>query len=149
MKIYTITELEAEGIEGTKIKTEFKINCFDKTFIRATDVPKRFKSKAIDTCAEYQKEGFDCFVVETPLFFSVWKEEKLTASKMPAYSVPANNHRPGFVSSQQTETTETLEEENRTPEITKKYRGREVNQPTIVIPVASKPGRKYRGIDYS
>jgi hypothetical protein len=138
MKIYTIEELEAEGIDGTTVKTEFKINCFNKTFIRATDLPKRFKSKALDSCQEYQKQGFDCFVVETPLFFSVWKEEKLPIPKTPSYSNSIGNYQSTSLSLAETEVKESNKELGTKP-----------SEPVIVNPAPSKPSRKYRGIDYS
>ncbi|MBR8832369.1 MAG: hypothetical protein N5P05_001830 [Chroococcopsis gigantea SAG 12.99] len=143
MKIYTINELEAEGIEGAKIKTEFKINCFNKQFIRVSDVAKRFKSKAIDACEEYEKQGLDCFVVETPLFFSVWKEERVEKPKVVNYSNSLSNYRAPNLEKKKDS------EENIPVESSRKYRGTETTQPKIVIPVGPKPGRKYRGVDYS
>jgi hypothetical protein len=76
MKIYTVQELQSEGVQPELVKTRSRINCFSKTFIRDRDLPKRFTDEAMKTLNEHLAKGTNGFIVETPLFLTVWTEEK-------------------------------------------------------------------------
>lgn len=75
MTVYTLEELQEEGIEPEVVKTSLQINCFSGTFLRDRDFPKRFKEEALKIVEEYQKNGIKSFIVETLLYITVWKEE--------------------------------------------------------------------------
>ena len=93
MKIYSISDLEKEGVKPEEVKIQSQIHCFQKKFLRAADFPKKYKNQALDACYAHREEGLDSFLVETPLFITVWKEYKEREREIinpisPSYNTP-------------------------------------------------------------
>ncbi len=97
---YTVEDLERLGVDPADIKRSFKIKFFNKTFVRSSDLPKKFRGEACKICEIYKQDGLDSFIVEHSLYFTVWTQEKIaeplpqspreTPESLQVVSSPAN-----------------------------------------------------------
>ncbi len=69
-------ELESQGVSDSEIKKSLQIECFESTFQRSSDLPKKYKRKALDLCQEFNNNGIRSFITETNYSYTVWKESK-------------------------------------------------------------------------
>lgn len=77
MEILGIDNLIIQGVSLAEVQKSRSINCFDTTFKRKSDLPKKFKTKALNLSAEIVKTGIKSFVTETKYSYTVWEEEKI------------------------------------------------------------------------
>lgn len=76
MNIINCQDLEAQGISQSEMKQSLAISCFNKTFRRSADLPKKFKNKALNLCQELTEKGLKTFITETNYSYTIWQEEK-------------------------------------------------------------------------
>ncbi len=77
MDIIGLDNLVIQGVSLAEVQQSLSINCFDTTFKRKSDLPKKFKTKALNLSAEIVKTGIKSFVTETNYSYTVWEEEKI------------------------------------------------------------------------
>lgn len=75
MKLLLLEELTQQGISSSEIKRSLTLNYFGKTFHRQSDLPKKFKEKALNLCQEMMKEGRESFIIDTNYSYTIWVEE--------------------------------------------------------------------------
>ncbi len=75
-ELYTIEELESQGINGQELKQGKTIEYLDKVFVRVSNQPKQFRDLALEERNKYVRSGLDSFVVESRFYLTVWKEQK-------------------------------------------------------------------------
>lgn len=81
MYVMDIKELEDEGVSITEIKQSLEIECFDKIFSRSSDLPKKFKDKALNICQELREKGSHSFITETNYSYTIWQEKNISNQK--------------------------------------------------------------------
>lgn len=74
MNIISAKDLTQQGLSDLQIKKDLQIKCFDKIFERSSDLPKKFKTKAIGISHQLTKKGIQSFITETSYCYTVWKE---------------------------------------------------------------------------
>lgn len=89
MKVISSEELANHGISKAEIQQALEIQCFTKKFRRKSDLPKKFKDKAINVCAEIAQAGLDTFITETNYSYTIWEESK-NPIKLESNNVSAN-----------------------------------------------------------
>ncbi|BAQ62850.1 hypothetical protein GM3708_3256 [Geminocystis sp. NIES-3708] len=75
MKLLLLEELTQQGISSSEIKRSLTLNYFGKTFHRQSDLPKKFKEKALNLCQEMIKKGKESFIIDTNYSYTIWVEE--------------------------------------------------------------------------
>ncbi|MBE9222949.1 hypothetical protein IQ215_09610 [Cyanobacterium stanieri LEGE 03274] len=91
MEILSLEHLQTYGVKSEEIQKGLKINCFGKCFLRQSDVPKKFREKALILSAESLSKGKQSFVTETNFSYTVWAEEKLEVKNKSSVSREVNN----------------------------------------------------------
>lgn len=76
MKLIFLEELTDQGISLSEIHRSLTLNCFGKTFCRKSDLPKKFKEKALNLCQEIIEQGKESFIIETRYSYAIWIEKK-------------------------------------------------------------------------
>ncbi len=76
MRILTANELTKMGIAVAQVQQSLTLTYLTKEFRRQSDLPKKFKDKALNICQELYQNGKDSFVTETNYSYTVWEEEK-------------------------------------------------------------------------
>jgi hypothetical protein len=71
MKLIFWEELTDQGISLSEIQRSLTLNCFGKTFHRQSDLPKKFKEKALNLCQEMIEQGKESFVIETHYSYTI------------------------------------------------------------------------------
>jgi hypothetical protein len=69
-------QLESQGVSDSEVKKSLQIECFESIFQRSSDLPKKYKKKALDLCQEFNNNGIRSFITETNYSYTVWKESK-------------------------------------------------------------------------
>ncbi|MTF37986.1 hypothetical protein [Cyanobacterium aponinum] len=77
MKILTAHELTQQGISLADVQKSLTMTYLTKNFRRKSDLPKKFRDKALNLCAEIEGLGKESFVIETSYSYTVWEEEKV------------------------------------------------------------------------
>ncbi|WP_330203983.1 hypothetical protein [Cyanobacterium sp. Dongsha4] len=77
MKILTAHELTQQGISLADVQKSLTMTYLTKKFRRKSDLPKKFREKALNLCAEIEGLGKESFVIETNYSYTVWEEEKV------------------------------------------------------------------------
>lgn len=77
MKILTAHELTKQGISLADVQKSLTMTYLTKNFRRKSDLPKKFREKALNLCAEIEGLGKESFVIETSYSYTVWEEEKV------------------------------------------------------------------------
>lgn len=80
MKILTVNELTQQGISISEMQKSLTMTYLNKNFKRKSDLPKKFKDKALSLCAEIEGLGKESFVIETNYSYTIWEEEKSVTS---------------------------------------------------------------------
>ncbi|AUC62008.1 hypothetical protein AA637_13040 [Cyanobacterium sp. HL-69] len=96
MEILSLEHLQTHGVKAEEIQKGLKIKCFGKSFLRKSDVPKRFREKALFLSAELLSKGEESFVTETKFSYTVWMEEKVEVMGkkfVPSKQVNSENNR--------------------------------------------------------
>jgi hypothetical protein len=75
MKLLLLEELTKQGISPSEIKKSLTLNYLGKTFHRKSDLPKKFKEKALNICKEVIDTGKESFIIETNYSYAIWEEE--------------------------------------------------------------------------
>ncbi|BAQ63316.1 hypothetical protein [Geminocystis sp. NIES-3709] len=76
MKLLLLKDLVEQGISPTEVQQSLTLTCFTKTFRRQSDLPKKFKEKAVNLCKEMNQLGKETFILETNYSYTVWVEEQ-------------------------------------------------------------------------
>lgn len=76
MKILTVNELTQQGISIAEVQKSLTMTYLTKNFRRKSDLPKKFREKALSICTEINSLGKESFVIETNYSYTVWEEEK-------------------------------------------------------------------------
>ncbi|MGY6531043.1 MAG: hypothetical protein ACXITR_14050 [Cyanobacterium sp.] len=165
MEILSAENLQVYGVKAEDIQKSLKIECFGKSFVRESDVPKKFREKALFLSSEFLTKGKQSFVTETNFSYTVWTEVKEV--KTSNNSRPKDNSR-GDVSELNSRILARREVNNNVPRETS-YRAidtieREVNNtqwnvqpyasPMVDKPISSPPAtspelQTYRGVAFS
>ncbi|WP_373480045.1 hypothetical protein [Geminocystis sp.] len=82
MKILLLDDLVNQGVIASEIRRSLSINCFGKTFHRKSDLPKKFKEKALNICKEILDIGKESFILETNYSYTIWEEEIAVKEKI-------------------------------------------------------------------
>lgn len=82
MKILTVDDLAQQGISVSDVQKSLTMTYLKKNFRRKSDLPKKFKEKALSICAEIGNLGKESFVIETNYSYTVWEEEKSVNSEV-------------------------------------------------------------------
>lgn len=91
MEILSLDNLQNYGVNPTEVQKALKIQCFGKSFLRKSDVPKKFREKALFLASELLTKGEHSFVTETNFSYTVWAEEKVNLPpKKSSYQPPSN-----------------------------------------------------------
>ncbi|MBF2056586.1 MAG: hypothetical protein IGQ45_05020 [Cyanobacterium sp. T60_A2020_053] len=88
MDILPLETLTVEGLTLPQVQQSLCIQCFGKSFQRKSDVPKKFKSKALNLASDLLKEGIESFVTETNFSYTVWAENKAEKAPVKPQSEP-------------------------------------------------------------
>jgi len=80
MKILTANELTQQGISMAEVQKSLTMTYLTKNFRRKSDLPKKFREKALSICTEINTLGKESFVIETNYSYTVWEEEKTVDS---------------------------------------------------------------------
>lgn len=92
MKLIFLEELTNQGISLSEIHRSINLNCFGKTFHRQSDLPKKFKEKALNLCQEIIEQGKDSFIVETRYSYTIWIEKNTAKENIKSeYSTSIND----------------------------------------------------------
>lgn len=91
MDILPLETLTVEGLTLPQVQQSLSIQCFGKSFQRKSDVPKKFKAKALNLASDLLKEGIESFVTETNFSYTVWAEKKVT--KAPSTPIPSPENK--------------------------------------------------------
>lgn len=76
MKILTLEDLISQGLSIPEVQKSLTMTYLSKQFRRKSDLPKKFREKALSLCAEIEDSGRESFVIETNYSYTVWEEEK-------------------------------------------------------------------------
>ncbi len=91
MKILTVDDLAQEGISISDVQKSLTMTYSTKNFRRKSDLPKKFKEKALSICAEIGNLGKESFVIETNYSYTVWEEEKSVNSEVKKIETNSSN----------------------------------------------------------
>ncbi|AFZ48180.1 hypothetical protein Cyast_2231 [Cyanobacterium stanieri PCC 7202] len=90
MEILSLDNLQNYGVNPAEVQKALKIECFGKSFLRKSDVPKKFKEKALFLASELLTKGEQSFVTETNFSYTVWAEEKIAPPAKKVIAQPSN-----------------------------------------------------------
>ena len=76
MKVLTGQELERSGISLSEAQRSLTLNYLNKKFVRKSDVPKKFKDKALNICYQIFEMGKESFLTETNYSYTIWEEDQ-------------------------------------------------------------------------
>jgi hypothetical protein len=95
VRIVSHEELSYHGISPAEIQKSLEIQCFKKKFQRKSDLPKKFKEKAIYVCTTIMEMGLESFITETNYSYTVWEESQIQKEEIKPNKVPItlNNNK--------------------------------------------------------
>lgn len=112
--IYKIEELENLGVDIKELKRGKTIQYSDKVFVRGSSVHNKFKEVALEEYSKYIEAGLDSFIVQSPSYVTVWKENKEQSKSEP--NVKTENNLISIVPEKEAKNTTHLEVQEKNEE---------------------------------
>ncbi len=77
VRILNQEDLSNHGISAAEVQKSLEIECFKKRFRRKSDLPKKFRDKAMSVSATVMEMGLESFITETNYSYTIWEESKI------------------------------------------------------------------------
>lgn len=153
MEILSLDNLQNHGVNPAEVQKALKIQCFGKSFLRKSDVPKKFKEKALFIASELVSKGEQSFVTETNFSYTVWTEEKVNlptkkSVSQPNHSTPQILTKKTVVRQPETSILESVKEKENNVQWNISIRDNNPSVPSQDSPNSEKY-QTYRGVAFS